>query len=78
MRHWTIILLASISVLLIGWDVWVYLADGSQATISVVVRDVAQTYPSVPFLLGVLSGHMLWPLPSKKPVRLVDERRVVG
>jgi len=62
MRAWTIGILVTVSVVLIAWDVWAYYGGGGEATISVVVLGFAQDHPSVPFLLGVIAGHVLWPL----------------
>jgi hypothetical protein len=60
-RHITILILIVVTLLLIAWDVYAYLAAGSQATISRVVLDWAGHHPVLPFLIGVVAGHLLWP-----------------
>ena len=65
-RRVTVVILAGLAALLIAWDVYVYLAAGSEATISVVLRDAAAAHPVIPFALGVIAGHILWPPPRRR------------
>ena len=60
-RTITVGILVAVVVLLIVWDVYAYLAGGSQATISRVTLAFAGEHPVVPFLIGVVSGHLFWP-----------------
>lgn len=62
MRKASIAILISISALLIAWDILAYVIGGTRSTISVIVHDWASDYLIIPFALGVLAGHVLWPL----------------
>jgi hypothetical protein len=58
---WVIVIVA---VALIGWDV--YLAySPTQPTISALTLFLSD-HPVVPFLAGVLAGHLFWPQVEKK------------
>ena len=48
MRKVTVIILAAVGGLLLAWDIYAYLAAGTQATISVVIRDAATDWLIVP------------------------------
>jgi hypothetical protein len=54
-------------VVLIAWDVWLYAQPPAADTISRVIADTAQRHPLLPFGLGVLIGHWLWPIKRKQP-----------
>jgi hypothetical protein len=56
----TIALLFGAAGLLVGWDLWLYYHEPT-SMISKVVLDTARQHPVLPFLLGVLSGHLFWP-----------------
>lgn len=60
-RIWTIAILIVIAVLLIAWDIYVATNKKKGDTISEVTLDFARRHPVIPFLLGVLCGHLLWP-----------------
>jgi len=60
-RWWTIAILAGVSLLLIVWDIYAATNKERGDTISEVVLDFARRHPVIPFLLGVLMGHLLWP-----------------
>lgn len=61
MRKYTIYLLVALAVLLIAWDIFVYLEPTKNDTISEVLWDLGK-HPILPFLLGVIAGHIFWPL----------------
>lgn len=52
---WIIIVVACA---LIGWDVYARMVPG--ATISEVMLSWSMSHPIVPFLFGVLFGHLFW------------------
>lgn len=54
------ILMALASLLL--YDLYAVYAAGFEATISVVVFTLAKQAPIIPFLAGVLVGHLFWPI----------------
>lgn len=60
-------ILAIIVLALIGWDVYAaFFTGGVGGTISEVVLGFARKHPIVPFLFGVVSGHLLWPQEVKE------------
>lgn len=60
-RKVTITILIAMTLALIGYDSWVQLAHPSQgATVSEIVFYFAQRHPVLPFLIGVVAGHLLW------------------
>lgn len=62
MRRVSIGALIGVTVALIGWDIAAYVVGGEKATLSVVIHDWATDFLIIPFGLGVLMGHLLWPL----------------
>lgn len=72
-RRWvTIGILVATTLALIGWDIYVAVAESGQGndpdaggTISEVVLGFARNHPVVPFAFGVLMGHFFWPQRSK-------------
>ena len=60
-RLWTIGILVGVTLLLIVWDVYAATNKERGDTISEVVLGFARRHPVIPFLLGVLMGHLLWP-----------------
>ena len=49
--------------ILIGWDIYAAFSP-SEVTVSAVTLMVAR-HPIVPFLAGVLAGHLFWPQVKK-------------
>lgn len=41
-------------------DVWLAWQHGHDATVTSYVRQVVHKYPVIPFLLGLLAGHLFW------------------
>jgi len=60
-RTGTIGILAAITLLLVAWDVYAATNKERGDTVSEVVLGFARRHPVIPFLLGVLMGHLLWP-----------------
>lgn len=68
-RRWvTLGILVAVTLLLVGWDVYVAVAEAGRGndpaaggTISEVVLGYARRHPVLPFSLGVLMGHFFWP-----------------
>ena len=60
-RKYTITILIIIALILIGWDIWVYIEPTDGDTISEITLAFAQKHPVLPFAIGVLCGHLLWP-----------------
>lgn len=60
----TIIIIAAV-VGLVAWDIVAYFKGGGDATISELIWVWSKDYPFIPFLGGVLVGH-LWTVPPRK------------
>jgi hypothetical protein len=60
-RKWTIGILIAIAVILIAWDVYVYVEPSDGDTISEVTLAAAGKHPVIPFAIGVICGHLFWP-----------------
>ena len=56
----TIILLIATAALWAAYDTWVIIAKGYEATISHSLLTLAQRFPIIPFVLGLLCGHLFW------------------
>jgi hypothetical protein len=61
-KKWTIIVLAICAVALIIWDVIVYAKGDQASTISGVIYLNSKEYPIIPFVAGILCGHLFAPL----------------
>ena len=62
MRLLTQIVLIITSLSLIGYDLYVWYKGDTTATISQVVLDFTSMWPVASFALGMLFGHLLWPI----------------
>jgi uncharacterized integral membrane protein len=49
-------------VLILAYDLFAVYAYGFDATVSVVVFTLAKAAPIIPFLAGVVVGHLFWPI----------------
>ena len=66
MRKLTQAVLAFAVTTLAGYDAYVYRTAGTEATISAVTRDAVVEFPIIGLALGVVVGHILWPLRERK------------
>ena len=48
------------------YDIWVMSVGGKEASISQVLIDYAYEYPSFPFAMGFVCGHIFWRMPERK------------
>lgn len=58
-------------IVILGWDAYRMMTVGFEGTISYFLYNISHEYPIVPFLGGVVTGHLLWDItdyvaPSKK------------
>jgi hypothetical protein len=60
-RHVTIGLLVVTTLILVVYDLCVVLTGSSKDTISYTILSLSRQMPLLPFLLGMLVGHLLWP-----------------
>jgi hypothetical protein len=56
----TKIVLLLAAIILIVYDIVVYVWGGPEATLSLVVVKLSAEYPLIPFLAGLLCGHLFW------------------
>ncbi len=59
-KIFTIIILLGTAVLLIGWDIYVYFAGDKVDLITSVIWSTSRNHPVVPFMVGVVMGHLFW------------------
>jgi len=57
----TILLVVVVAV----YDVWIIAEQGKTESISATVIRWSHDYPSIPFLLGFLCGHLFWRMKDK-------------
>jgi len=63
------------------WDAYVLTIDPTSPTVSAVVRAFARDYPISALLVGVLIGHLFWPVVSGRefsPKEIIDQVRNGG
>jgi len=60
LRKVTAILLAAFTLILVMWDVKVAYNDVKGDTISELLRDVSHAWYILPYLMGVVMGHLFW------------------
>ncbi len=52
-------------VIIAAYDFWIIAEAGKQQSISAVLIRWSHEYPSIPFLLGFLCGHLFWRMKDK-------------
>lgn len=65
-RNLTIWILIGVSIILIGYDIYVAVNDVKEDTISEVLLYYGRQFMIIPFGLGVIMGHLFWPQRVKK------------
>lgn len=60
-RRVTIILLVAFVVVLAGWDIFAAAEPTAGDTISELVLATARRHPVLPFVVGIICGHLFWP-----------------
>lgn len=61
-RITTFSVLAALSLLAAAWEVWTILNEEDGDTFSATIRKLGMNQPFIIFMLGMLSGHLWWPL----------------
>lgn len=59
---WIILICVAV---LIGWDIYAAMSP-VQPTISALTLAFAHKHPVIPFLIGVVTGHLFWPQVESK------------
>lgn len=54
---WLLVLFIAVGIL---WDLFALWCWGIEATVSAVLLGWARRHPIIPFVLGVLVGHLFW------------------
>ncbi len=59
----TLIALALIAILVSAavWDIWALQAGNGSRTVSTVIYEWSQQVPMLPFTIGLILGHLIWP-----------------
>lgn len=61
----TPIVVGLLVVLIAVYDVWIILKKGKQESISAYIIRWSKQYPSIPFLIGFVAGHLFWSMSDK-------------
>ncbi len=69
MKKLTLIFTCSIIVIIGIYDVYALIEGGAEATISSVIISLSHDFLIIPFLAGVLAGHLFWRMDSNKDVK---------
>ena len=56
----TVLFVITLVVLVAAFDVWIIAKKGKQESISAHIIRASHKYPMLPFLLGILCGHLFW------------------
>lgn len=56
-------LIWTVATLVVLFDIAIVALRGPSASISWTLLDMARNYPIIAFALGVVAGHVFWPLP---------------
>ena len=58
----TLMVLLLTLICLLGYDLFAVYRFGYEGTISLVVFTMAKAYPIIPFLAGIIVGHLFFPI----------------
>jgi hypothetical protein len=56
----TLIFIFSLLFLIIVFDIFIILKKGKQSSISAYIIRYSKLFPSIPFILGFVCGHLFW------------------
>jgi hypothetical protein len=54
--------LITLSILATAWEIWTIINNEDGDTFSATIRRLGVNQPFIIFMLGMLSGHLWWPL----------------
>lgn len=63
----TFSVLATLAILAAAWETWTICNRTSGDTFSATIRALGKGQPFIIFMLGMLSGHLWWPLIDGEP-----------
>jgi hypothetical protein len=55
-----IVLIAIVVIYIVAFDTWAWMHIGRHATFSAHFCKLAHDWPIIPFLVGMLIGHLFW------------------
>jgi hypothetical protein len=73
MKKLTIWIIISVLVILIGYDAFVVLTEGTEASISSIIIVASYELPIIPFAFGFLCGHFFWRMKPNKDTSKIDK-----
>jgi TctA family transporter len=56
----TLVFIAVLVIAIAVFDVWIIAKKGKQESISAHIIRMSYKYPSIPFLIGFVCGHLFW------------------
>lgn len=62
----TVIFILFMVVSVAVFDAYIIFTEGSQESISAYIIRWSHDYPSIPFLMGFLAGHLWWRMSDKR------------
>ena len=65
--------LVLVCVLMLAWDALIISIGQYDATISVIVYRESKKHPLIPFLLGMVIGHLLWQIFEHPETRVASQ-----
>lgn len=69
MKKLTLVFTCSIIAIIGIYDIYALIEGGGEATISSVIISLSHDFLIIPFLAGVLAGHLFWRMDSNKDVK---------
>lgn len=69
MKKLTLIVICSLVAIIGIYDVYALIEGGGEATISSVIITLSHEFLIIPFLFGVLAGHLFWRMDANKDVK---------
>jgi len=68
-RKLTKIFIAVTIVVMLAFDVYVWNAGGTEATISWTVFEWSHQYPAFTFMIGFVMGHLFWQMKGQSKIK---------
>ncbi len=69
MKKVTLPVLGALLAVIAIYDVYALTNGGAESTISSVIISLSHDFLIIPFLFGVLAGHLFWRMDSNKDVK---------
>jgi hypothetical protein len=69
----TFIFIITVLIVVLGYDGFVMLKAGYEASISHTIIVMAYKYPIMTFLIGMVCGHLFWRMGASKETDAIDK-----